>query len=93
MSNGGAAAGAAAAAATARAIKASGAIVRIEASEFVRLLERAEKPLVVSADAFWGGTKYLLSYRGLVFYTKTEAPLDLPGETELVIANRIWIPS
>ena len=73
MANGGAAgagaAGAAAAAAIANAIKASGVLVRLDPEEFAKLLARAEAPLVVAAEGFWGGYKYLTSYRGLAFFT------------------------
>lgn len=96
MSNGGGAAGAAAAtaaAAIAQAIKASGAIVRVEPDEFVKLAQRAENPLVVTAKAFWGGFSYLMSYKGLAFYAKSKEPLRLPAEAELVLAKKIWVPS
>lgn len=98
MSNGVGAAGAAGAAAAAaaavvNAIKASGAIVRVEPTDFLTLAQRAEKPLVVTAEAFWGGRKYLMSYKGLAFYTRSSDALELPGDLELVSASKIWVPS
>ena len=36
--------------------------------------------------------RYLTSYKGLAFYTKARAPLDLPRGTELVQAKSIWVP-
>ncbi len=89
------AAGAAAAAAIAQAIKASGAIVRVEPNDFMLVLSRNKNPLVVSAQ---GGIlrtnyQYLTAYKGLVFFTKSPAPLLLPSEVELIAARRIWIPS
>ena len=36
--------------------------------------------------------RYLTSYKGLAFYTKARAPLDLPRGTELVQAKSIWLP-
>ncbi len=92
---GAAAAGAAAAAAAiAKAIKASGAIVKMEPAEFVKILHRVDKPLVVHAT---GGflnrqNRYLTSYKGLFFYTTNSDPLPLPGSVELIAANKIWIP-
>jgi hypothetical protein len=95
MSNG-AAAGAAAAAAQARAnaIKASGAIVRVSPGDFATLLDRAHGALVVQATAGVFSTKYryLLSYKGFVFYTQSSTPLELPAGIELVQAQKIWIP-
>ncbi len=89
------AAGAAAAAAIAQAIKASGAIVRVEPNDFMLVLSRNKNPLVVSAQ---GGIlrtsyQYLTAYKGLMFFTKSSAPLLLPSEVELIAARKIWIPS
>jgi len=102
MSNGAAAGGAAggaaiaAAAAIANAIKASGAIVKLEPQEFIRILNKAENPLIVYAYSkvfFSIKHKYLTSYRGLFFYAESSTPLSLPGRTEKVVAKNIWIPN
>jgi len=90
--NGGAAA--AAAAAIAQAIKASGSIVKVHPVDFLAVLKRQEKPLVVRAVGGFFSTsyQYLMSYKGLAFFTKAPEPLSLPGDTELVEAEKIWIP-
>lgn len=95
MTNGaGAGAAAAAAAAIANAIKASGAIVKLEPRDFLSIAERAERPLIVTAPkSFLSGYKYLTSYRGLFFYTKSSEPLRLPSDSEIVNAEKIWVPS
>jgi len=95
MTNGAAAGGAVAAAAIAQAIKAFGAIVRVEPVDFLTLLERAENPLVVYCEGGFFSTnyQYLMGYKGLVFYTKSRTPLDLPRNIEVVTARKIWIPS
>ena len=90
----GATAAAAASAAIARAIKASGAIVRVEPAEFLRLVARNEAPLVVVS---YGGLlkkryKYLVSYKGFVFFTQAVEQLVLPSDCEMVGAERIWVP-
>jgi hypothetical protein len=36
---------------------------------------------------------YLTSYKGLLFYTRTQTSLPLPGAAEIVNANKIWIPT
>ena len=91
-SGGGAAA--AAAAAIARAIKASGAIVRLDPEAFTRILERSSKPLVVNAKGglFKSNFQYLTAYKGLIFYTKSSTELMLPGDVEIISAREIWIP-
>jgi hypothetical protein len=88
----GAAAGAAAA--IAKAIKASGVLIRVEPEEFSKLLNRAKDPLIVVAEGgvFRKNYQYLMSYKGLTFFTKSAAPLPLPGGAELVNAGRIWTP-
>ena len=99
MTNGAAASGAgaaaAAAAAIANAVKASGAIVNVESSDFEVVLRRSDAPLVVCAQGgvFSKKHHYLTSYKGFVFYTKTPTPLRLPGAAEIINANKIWIPS
>ena len=97
MSNGaGAASGAAAAhAAIANAIKASGVIIRVENKDFLVIIGRVEKPLVVMTEkSFWSPSyKYISSYKGLAFFTKSSEPLRLPNAVELVSAKKIHVPS
>ncbi len=91
----GATAGAAAAAAIAQAIKASGAIVRVEPNDFMTILSRAANPLVIMAQGGFlkKNFQYLTSYKGLAFFTKSETALLLPAGVELMAAKSIWIPS
>jgi hypothetical protein len=86
--------GAAAAAAIANATKASGIIVRVRAGDFMSILQRAESPLVVVSQGgvFTKHYRYLTSYKGLAFFTKSDAPLALPRRVEIVAADKIWIP-
>jgi hypothetical protein len=89
-----AAAAAGAAAAIANATKASGVIVRVTPENFLAILRRIESPLVVHASGGVFSTKYhyLTSYKGLAFYTKSPAPIELPRGIELVQAESIWVP-
>ena len=84
----------AAAAAIAMAIRASGVIVQVEGGDFLGILRRQQGALVVHATGGFFSTnyQYLTSYKGLAFFTKAPAPLDLPPGTELVHAKRIWVP-
>lgn len=90
----GGAAAAARAAAIANAIKASGAIVQVEPDDFLVILSKTSKPLVVFAEGGFLKTnyQYLTGYKGLVFYAKSTTPLQVPGDVELVAAKKIWIP-
>jgi hypothetical protein len=86
----------AAAAALMQAVKASGVIVRVEPLEFLNLVGQQEAPLIVQATVlsifFSTRYQYLTSYKGLAFYAQSSEPLDLPADTELVQAQRIWVP-
>ena len=89
------AAAAARAAAIAKAIKASGAIVSTEPNDFLLILSKTNKPLVVLAEGGFLKTnyQYLTNYKGLTFFTQSSTPLELPNDIELVVAKKIWIPS
>lgn len=86
---------AAAAAAIANAIKASGAIIRVESRDFQAIVQRTEKPLIVMVKpGFWYRSwRYLTNYKGLTFYAKSGEALNLPGGAEIVNCQRIFIPS
>ncbi len=91
---GAAAGGGAAVAAMVQAIKASGLVVELAPEQFERILDRIEEPLVVVAEGGFFSTKYryLTSYKGLAFHTKTTAPLHLPRHAETVAAKQMWNP-
>jgi hypothetical protein len=78
----------------ANAVKASGTVVRVEPSEFAKLLTRAESPLVIYTQGGLISTnhQYLISYKGFAFYTKSDEPIDLPKNAEVIVADKIWIP-
>jgi len=78
----------------ANAVKASGTVVRVEPSEFAKLLDRAENPLVIYTQGGLISTnhQYLISYKGFAFYTKSDEPIDLPKNAEVIVADKIWIP-
>jgi hypothetical protein len=89
------AAAGAAVAAIANAIKASGAVVRVQPEDFANILSRVEKPLVIynTGGFFKTRHQYLVSYKGFVFHTKTSNQIDLPTSVEVITAKSIWIPS
>jgi hypothetical protein len=81
-----------AAAAIGQAIKASGAIVAVEPEQFTRLLAGNAQGLVVHAPAAFSRHKYIMGYRGLVFWTKTREPIYVPSTVQVVEAKKIWVP-
>jgi hypothetical protein len=85
---------AAIAAAIAQAVKASGAIVRIAPEGFQTLLTRIADPLVVVAmgGLFSKKYRYLMGYKGLVFFASSKEPLALPSGAVVVSVEKIWIP-
>ena len=90
-----AAAGAASAAAAAiRALKSWGVVVAVEPGQFLEILRRVERPLIVCWKGGIFRTKYRFatSYRGFVFSTETTNLLNLPDGAELVLANKMWLP-
>lgn len=91
----GGAAGAAVAAAIANAIKASGAIVKVDPNDFRKIMEKIDEPLVVRAEGGFLSRKYqyLTAYKGLIFYTKSPSELPFRSDVEMILAEKIWIPS
>ncbi len=81
-------------AAIANATKASGVIVHMECDEFQKILAKAGKSVVVCATGGLISTnyQYLISYKGLAFFTKSDEPLILPPGVETIMAEKIWIP-
>ena len=100
MSNGGVVGGGASGAAAAhahaiaRATKASGAIVRLAPEQFQLIVNKCDTPLIVTATGgiFKKHFKYLTSYKGLVFYTQSDKPLQFSHTAEIISAGKIWIP-
>ena len=87
-------AAAAAAAAGIRAIKASGAIVRVTPDDFRKLLGLNAHGLVVhhAGGLFSTTHAYLMGYQGLAFYTKASDALHVPSTCQVIEASKIWIP-
>lgn len=87
--------GGAAAAAIAQAIKASGAIVRMEPNDFLQIVGRADEAIIVMATSKVFGKvsyKYITNYRGLTFYTKSSSQLSFGASALMVSAKAIWVP-
>ena len=93
MSAGGAGAGAAIIAMQTGA-KVFGALVKVEPEDFMQILARTEKPLIVAGTAgvFTTKYRYLTPYKQFIFYCVTRMPLELPHDAEFVNAKTILVP-
>ena len=76
------------------AIKASGAIVKIDPNDFTGLISKMDNALIVEAPGsmFTRVWKYMTSYKGFLFYTKTKDRLSIPNRHELIKSRKIWVP-
>ena len=76
------------------AIKACGPVVQVAPEQFLRVLAKIEAPLVVTATSTFFRTryKYLTSYKGLIFYTKSKDPLEMSMSVETISAKKISVP-
>lgn len=91
----GAAGAAAAQAAIQEAIKASGAIVKIEPNEFSNLISKMDDGIVIEKGDngfFDSGYKYSTSYKGFIFYCKSKNQITILSKLEKIKAKRIWVP-
>ena len=78
---------------TANALKAVGAVVFVEPEEFLAILRKSEKGVVVySPSGFLSKHKYLTSYKGLTFFTKSKEALTIFGSAEVITAKKIIVP-
>jgi hypothetical protein len=76
------------------ALKAMGSIVSVTPDDFRRVVSKNEDALVIF---HYGGTfkkhyKYLTTYKGFTFYTKSDSKLSFNLPVEIVEADKISIP-
>ncbi len=73
-----------------KAALAAGCVVFLEREEFVEVLKRQEKPLVICSfkGTFRNLYTYLTQYRGLLFAHRAKTPMPLEGY-ELINAEEI----
>lgn len=94
VASAGGASAATAAAVIQNAIKANGAIIYVEPDEFIKILSRTQNPIVITTrhGVFSKKHKYLTSYKGFVFYSRSSDELSFSMPVELISAGRIWVP-
>ena len=85
---------AAAQAAINNAIKASGSIIKIDESDFRRLISRLDDGLVVEkiGGTFFSNYKYSTHYKGFTFYCSSKEQIVIPSRLEKINARSIWTP-
>ncbi len=71
-----------------------GARVTVEPADFLLILEKNDKPLVVMKEKKKGrflkhDYMYMTAYKGFVFLTQSPIPLDLPRDAEVIITLRM----
>jgi len=79
-----------------KALKANGAIVQVEPDVLTDILQKSEDAAVVVAkESRWFSTyyAYLTNYKGLFFYAESPELLAFSDSTELILAEKIWIPN
>lgn len=80
-------------AAMANALKAMGAVVFVEPSVFLDIAGKTDKPVVVhSPSGFLTKHKYLTSYKGFTFFTKSKEALLISGSVEMIESKKIAVP-
>jgi len=77
------------------AIKMNGVFVKIEAQDFLRLINEQENLLIVHSKAgiFSNQYLYLTSYKGFIFYCKSKEQLPLPGKHEKIFSTNVSLPN
>ena len=89
------AAGAAAAAAAINAVRSFGVIVHVTPEDFLTMVALQDEPLVVASNEkilFWSTCQYLVSFKGLTFFTKSPFPLEFDPGTLIVQCKCIRVP-
>lgn len=73
---------------------AAGAVVQVAPSAFSTLLSKTPRPLVVVAQSGYRTItyQYLTGHAGMVFFTESFVPLQLPDGTEVIPAAKIFLP-
>jgi len=85
----------AAAHAAMQAIRASGAIVRVEARDFEGVVRKTGDAVVIRARPAMLSKQYqyMTSYRGFIFYTRTREQLRFASSVEVIEAKTIYTPA
>lgn len=69
-------------------------IVTVENDEFMRLVKQANDPMIIHQIPGWfsGQNRYLLTYRGVTFYTRSKEELSISKNAEVITAKYFYVP-
>ena len=72
----------------------SSVVISVETDEFMRLLKEAGNPVVIHQPSKWWQpyNRYLLTYRGMTFYTRTKEELVISKYADTVQAKSFYVP-
>ena len=78
----------------AQAISASSSIIIVDPGNFLKIITKAGKALVVMGrgGVFKSHFQYMTDYKGFKIFTKSGTELILPNDTEIISVKTIWVP-
>ena len=71
-----------------------GIVISVETDEFMRLMKQAGNALIIHQQPSWWQTynRYLMSYRGMAFYTRSKEELSISKYAEVIAAKNFYVP-
>lgn len=71
-----------------------GIVISVENDEFMRLMKQANDVIVIHQKPTWWQSynRYLMSYRGMTFYTRSKEELVISKYSEVVTAKHFYAP-
>lgn len=75
-------------------MKMNGVFVKISSSEFQDILNKQDGLMIIMTKAglFNDVFTYLTSYKGFIFYCKSEEQITLPGKHEFMFSSSVTLP-
>jgi len=74
-------------------LRAMGMIVLVEPTEFVAIVAKMDRPMVILAEGALSMTfRYVTVYKEMIFFSKGDSPVTFVNEVELIRARKIWLP-
>lgn len=73
-----------------------GGVIKMQEEQFQGFISTKEISLIVTSkdDYFFKTTyKYLCNYMGFLIFTETSKPLDILETIEVIVVEKIWLPT
>jgi hypothetical protein len=76
------------------ALKMNGVFAKLDAKDFLKLINEKDNLLIVISETglFTNQYLYLTSYKGFIFYTKSKEQLPLPTKHEKMQSQSVSLP-